>query len=209
MHSARDLTTKARIRDAALRLFPTEGFGATTIRSIARDAGVSPALVVHHFGSKEGLRQACDEHVVQVFGEAKAQGMQEENLYSRSFVASTLQMAGPTLRYLSWALSRGHPAAGDLFDDMVSEGIAMTRIAIDRGLIKDSPHLDRRVAVQMAMQLGAMVLSSHLERHLGTDITTPEGMETLTPVLLEVLGGTFEPEVLERLRSVHVTEPAP
>jgi AcrR family transcriptional regulator len=27
-------------------------------------AGVSPGLVVHHFGSKRGLRQAVDAHVV-------------------------------------------------------------------------------------------------------------------------------------------------
>jgi AcrR family transcriptional regulator len=64
MRSADDLTTRARIRDAAITRFAREGF-RVPVRVIAKDAGVSPALVIHHFGSKDGLRAACDEHVLQ------------------------------------------------------------------------------------------------------------------------------------------------
>ena len=32
--------------------------------AIAQDAGVSPGLVLHHFGTKDALRAACDEHVL-------------------------------------------------------------------------------------------------------------------------------------------------
>ncbi|WP_232531966.1 TetR family transcriptional regulator [Microbacterium halophytorum] len=64
MSSARDdLTTRARIRDAAVAAFASSGFARTTIRRIAGDAGVSPALVMHHFGSKAELRSACDDYV--------------------------------------------------------------------------------------------------------------------------------------------------
>lgn len=52
-----DLTARARIRDAALKHFTESGFAKATIRDIARTAGVSPGLVRHHFGSKEGLRE--------------------------------------------------------------------------------------------------------------------------------------------------------
>ena len=37
---------------------------AATLRAVAARAGVSAALVLHHFGSKEGLRAACDEHLL-------------------------------------------------------------------------------------------------------------------------------------------------
>ena len=47
------------------------------IRAIAADAGVSPGLVVHHFGSKDGLREACDRHVVARFRETKLAAMEE------------------------------------------------------------------------------------------------------------------------------------
>ena len=62
--SREDLTTRARIRDAAVDLFARDGFAHVTVRRIATEAGVSPALVIHHFGSKEGLRAACDAHVL-------------------------------------------------------------------------------------------------------------------------------------------------
>ena len=61
-----DLTTKARIRDTAMELFGAEGVAATSLRSVAAAAGVSPGLVVHHFGSKQGLVRAVDEAVARV-----------------------------------------------------------------------------------------------------------------------------------------------
>jgi AcrR family transcriptional regulator len=63
-----DRTTRAVIRDEALRLFAERGPDAVTVRQIAAAAGVSPGLVIHHFGSKDGLRKAVDEHVLAMFG---------------------------------------------------------------------------------------------------------------------------------------------
>jgi AcrR family transcriptional regulator len=60
-----DLTAMARIRNAALERFPRDGFRGTTVRSVADDAGGSPGLIVHHFATKEGLREACDEYVIE------------------------------------------------------------------------------------------------------------------------------------------------
>lgn len=47
--------SEATILDAARELFATDGFERTTIRAVAGRAGVDPALVMQHFGSKEGL----------------------------------------------------------------------------------------------------------------------------------------------------------
>jgi len=66
-----DLTTRARIRDVALDRFGRDGFAATGVRAIATGAGVSPGLVLHHFGSKDGLRQECDDHVARTIREIK------------------------------------------------------------------------------------------------------------------------------------------
>jgi len=51
--------TRARILEAALRLFADMGRGQTSIRDIAREAGVSLGMVNHYFGSKEALYQTC------------------------------------------------------------------------------------------------------------------------------------------------------
>jgi len=47
--------TRRNILDSARRLLAGGGCGSTSMRAIARDAGVDAALVVHYFGSKEGL----------------------------------------------------------------------------------------------------------------------------------------------------------
>jgi AcrR family transcriptional regulator len=47
--------TESTILEAARELFAADGFERTTIRGVAARAGVDPALVMQHFGSKEGL----------------------------------------------------------------------------------------------------------------------------------------------------------
>jgi AcrR family transcriptional regulator len=49
----------ARILTAAREAFADTGLAGTTIRSVARQADVDPALVYHYFGSKEGLLDAA------------------------------------------------------------------------------------------------------------------------------------------------------
>ncbi|MBB6118247.1 TetR family transcriptional regulator [Nocardiopsis algeriensis] len=48
-------STRDDIRSAASRLFRERGFARTTVREIAAQAGVDPALVIRHFGTKELL----------------------------------------------------------------------------------------------------------------------------------------------------------
>jgi len=51
--------TREAILDAARRSFGAHGYDGTTIRGIAADAGVNPALVHHFYGTKEGLFAAA------------------------------------------------------------------------------------------------------------------------------------------------------
>ncbi len=46
---------KRELLDAAMRLFVERGFSATSMRDIARAAGVTPGLAYHYFDSKEKL----------------------------------------------------------------------------------------------------------------------------------------------------------
>lgn len=65
--SAKGETTRAAIIDSALRLVAEHGYERTTMRAIARDAGVSLGNAYYYFASKEHLIQgfyerAGDEH---------------------------------------------------------------------------------------------------------------------------------------------------
>jgi AcrR family transcriptional regulator len=51
--------TRDAILAVARRGFATRGYQATSLRAIATEAGVDPALVIHYFGSKEGLFTAA------------------------------------------------------------------------------------------------------------------------------------------------------
>jgi len=51
--------------NSARQAFAKRGFEATSVREIARDSGVDPALISHHFGSKEALWIAVVEQIAQ------------------------------------------------------------------------------------------------------------------------------------------------
>ena len=47
--------TRGEIITAARQAFAANGFDRTSLRSIARSAGVDPALIHHYFGDKDAL----------------------------------------------------------------------------------------------------------------------------------------------------------
>jgi AcrR family transcriptional regulator len=57
--SRRSDTTRAAILDAARERFAADGYERATIRTIARDAGIDPSMVMRYYGSKEGLFAAA------------------------------------------------------------------------------------------------------------------------------------------------------
>ena len=71
--------TRAGILAAARTQFAAQGFARTTIRGVAREAGVDPALVHHYFGSKDDLFVAALELPIDprtVIGPALAGGIE-------------------------------------------------------------------------------------------------------------------------------------
>lgn len=56
--TAQALETRAEIAEAARRLFVKRGWAATTVRDVAREAGVSVPTVYAVYGNKAGLTQA-------------------------------------------------------------------------------------------------------------------------------------------------------
>ena len=53
--------TRQQILDASLRLFSERGFTRTTVRDIAREAGITDAAIYYHFQSKRDLLEALVE----------------------------------------------------------------------------------------------------------------------------------------------------
>jgi AcrR family transcriptional regulator len=55
--------TRTRILDVATAEFLARWYDEVTLAAIARQAGVSQQTVINHFRSKEGLLEACIEHL--------------------------------------------------------------------------------------------------------------------------------------------------
>ena len=179
--SAEDLTARARIRDAALRLFAERGLDGATIRDIARAAGVSGGLVRHHFGSKDDLRAACDSYALDQLTRIKEQAVLEGQLANPGFMSAAHPTVLLTLRYLARSLVDGSPAAAAVFDEMVELGEAW----LDQHHPGQIPDPRGYSAVLVAMQSGLFMMHSQLSRWLGADIFTPEGHLRLTTALID------------------------
>jgi len=187
--STEDLTTRARIRDAAISLFPRDGYTGTTVRAIAAVADVSPALVLHHFGSKDRLRTDCDEYVIQRLGEVKRDAMHQSTYGDGGAIAAVYQLFEPVLRYLAWTLGTSGDAANRIFDDLIEDAVAQLDEAIDVGLVNPVGDVRRQAAVLVVMQLGGLVLHEHYSRALGVDTLSAEGLLTAAPYALRVFSG--------------------
>ncbi|MFB4269902.1 TetR/AcrR family transcriptional regulator [Nonomuraea sp. GTA35] len=183
--SEEDLTTRARIRDAAMTLFAEQGVKATTIRGIAEAAKVSPGLVQHHFGTKEALRLACDEYVLTYVRRQVTTGITERNLEKPEFIEDVHRTAPPLMKYLGRALVEGSPAAAGMFDDLVT--------VTEEHLSSEDADADHRAraTVLTAMKLGLTVLHEHVSRALGTDLYGPQGAVRVGKAQLDLIRPEF------------------
>lgn len=108
-----------------MSLFGERGIEATSLREIARDTGVSPALVVHHFGGKDGLVAAVDRAALRAFGDAYADdsGGGEDLLRRRAEQTAKVMRERPEVcAYLGRALVEATPGATRLFSQMIAAG---------------------------------------------------------------------------------------
>ncbi|WP_280233219.1 TetR/AcrR family transcriptional regulator [Nocardia cyriacigeorgica] len=145
--SSADLSTRARIRDAAIAIFGEQGFGVG-VRAIATAAGVSPGLVNHHFGSKDGLREACDDHVRAVIRKSKTDSVEHPTPTSLLGQLADIESFAPMVAYIVRSFQAGGGLAAALFDHMVSDveqyltaGIAAGTIRAPRDLTATARYL--------------------------------------------------------------------
>nr|WP_221333037.1 TetR family transcriptional regulator [Nocardia transvalensis] len=162
------MSTRARIRDAAIALFGDEGFGVG-VRAIAKAAGVSPGLVNHHFGSKDGLREACDEYVRSIIRAAKTEYVQQPTPHATLQALAEIEEYAPLIAYLMRSFQSGGPLMAAMFDQMVTDVEAYLAVGIEAGTLRKP--LDLKAAARyLATQNGGgffFFLQLHAARHDG------------------------------------------
>jgi len=177
-----DLRAEARIRNAALKGFALQGIRATSVREIARSAGVSPGLVQHHFPSKAALRTAVDEHVVDVARRAFA-GVPEPDSLTESLEELGLRVARfvheqpDALLYVARAAADGEEAALRTFDVFVEIAERQWRALAYRGLLDDGIDLPWAALQVTLINLGAVLFAGAVSRHLPASFHDPDQLD--------------------------------
>ncbi|WP_061962996.1 TetR/AcrR family transcriptional regulator [Demequina aurantiaca] len=174
-------TARDHILECALKLFAASGTDAVTVRDIAACAQVSPALILHHYGSKQGLRDAADEYVAGIFDavlDMPIDAVTQDTAVSMiDVLLAATPAASPIPAYLRRLILSGDPAGRRL----IRQWFELTRRYVDQatatGAMEPSADPDVRAAFLMANDLSMILLQDHLADVLGTDPLSPDGLE--------------------------------
>ncbi|MGH3760804.1 TetR/AcrR family transcriptional regulator [Actinophytocola sp.] len=79
--------TRTLIVETALRLFQEHGYAKTTMRAIAKEAGVSVGNAYYYFSSKEQLVQGFYDRIAQLHGQACEEALRTEHEFGRRLSA--------------------------------------------------------------------------------------------------------------------------
>jgi AcrR family transcriptional regulator len=155
------------------------------VREIAAAASVSPALVLHHFGSKEGLRAAVDEHAEAAFdaildglagqdlGELISQGGSGSiaEAFARGFPPGS-----PLPDYLRRLLLAEDPAGSALFARWYAATTALLDAMVAAGAARRGGDQAVRAACFLVNDLALILLRRQIAAAIGIDPLSPEGI---------------------------------
>lgn len=162
-------------------LFGEHGVRGTTLKDIAAEAGVSQALIVHHYGSKDRLRAACDDHVAHLIRVRKEETIGVTPQFDPFIALRRLEHGRPLLRYLIRALTEGGTHTAQLIDGMISDAENYMAQGERAGLIKSSEVPRDRAVLLVIWSLGALTLHEQVNRLLGVDFLSehapPESLQ--------------------------------
>lgn len=180
-----------RIRNAALKCFASRGASATSLRTVAAEAGVSLGLVQHHFLTKSNLIKAVEAHVLKVINTTLAEPIPEPPADSIADIGSRVTWLiaeqPDVCAYVGRALTDGSALGSQVFDSLAALGEARWKTRQEQGVAR--PDLDPAWGVlnPLVLALGAWVLRPHIERHLTEPLDTPAQLarwQTATNALL-------------------------
>lgn len=176
-----DMTARARIREAALTLIAERGLAATSVRDVARAAGVSPGLVQHHFHTKEGLHRHVDEWVVELlrdeFGGVDLNG--PPSVVSDRLVDAVVRYGSshPALPpYVARSLLEGGPLAKRFFDGFLGLSSASVARMEARDAMRPGTDLTWAALNLTLIWLAPLLLQPLVEPHLDQPLLSDAGM---------------------------------
>lgn len=154
---AGEVGTPERIRDAAIARFGRDGFTAG-LRAVAADAGVTAGLVVHHFGSKDGLRLACDEYVLALIRSHKRAAATTGSAAVLIAQMAEVERFAPAVLYLLRSLQAGGTLAAAFVEHLVRDARDYLAAGVAAGVVRPSRDSEARARLLAYQAVGGMLL---------------------------------------------------
>jgi len=182
-----DLTAAARIRNAALLRFARDGFDVG-LRAIAADVGVTAGLITHHFGSKDGLRRACDAEVLRLTMEVKSASTYFGGPVDLMTQMSQVEDYIPATAYAMRSLMEGGELATALMDLFVGDAVSYMSDAVKAGTVTPSHDEEARARYLLYAGFGAILLFLRYEASDPGDVESAirEFIDRYGPVTAEL-----------------------
>jgi AcrR family transcriptional regulator len=175
-----DLTAAAAIRIAAMELFAERGYAAVTIRQIASAAGVSPALVIHHYGSKEKLRAVLEERVAafveSMLAELARAPAEGGSASAAELFANRLESEPAMAGYVRRLLIDGGPGGVALYGRLYQATRAGMQALEQAGVVRPARDAQVRDAFLLANDLAVLLLRPHISQVTGIDPLAKDGL---------------------------------
>jgi len=177
-------------------LFAERGYSDVTIRQIAAAAGVSPALVIHHYGSKEQLRRVLEERVAAFLETMLADLAQVQEEGGTATVtqlfADRLEGEPAMAAYIRRLICDGGPAGMALFARLYQVARTGMRALEQAGVVRPSADEPVRDAFLLGNDLAVLLLRPHISQVVGVDPLSREGLMRWSAEVFEVYsGGVF------------------
>ncbi|MCV7152266.1 TetR/AcrR family transcriptional regulator [Mycolicibacterium pyrenivorans] len=157
-----DRTALARIRDAAIDEWGRNGF-TVGLRRIAEVAGVSAALVIHHFGSKDGLRKVCDDHIAETVLASKTESIKTTDPATWFAQMAEIEDYAPMMAYLMRSLQEGRELAKTLWRTMIHNTELYIEEGVRAGTVK--PSQDPRARARFLAMAGGGGFLLYVQMH--------------------------------------------
>jgi len=187
-----DLAPRARIREAALRLYAEHGTQATSIRMVAEEAGLSAGAVMHHFKSKDELAEAVQHAVVAKIREVvSGVGLDQPPpvaARARRQAFDQLITDNPDLAgYIRRVMLEGGPTGAALFTEAFGLVRSEMQALVESKIARPLPDPEVGLVLYRAINLAHIVFGPLIEQTLGLSLTDPAVLERFRNAAVDLL----------------------
>jgi AcrR family transcriptional regulator len=207
-----DITAYARIRDAALKLYAERGAAATSVRAIAKAAGVSPGLVQHHFRTKADLQASLEgyvlEKVVELAKICLAQSNHPGEFVIGRLIADFVQSNSDGINYARRAMLENGALGHRLFDQVVLSCRLLMEQFVKDGILRKGIDMEWASLNAMLMIVGPVLFEPVMNRHLDRPLRTAEGLARWDAACDDLWGHGYYSAEVQKQRKNNISKPA-